>query len=136
MPYEGDDRSRARRGLRLRTLWHRCWGAVVVLLGVALIFYAGFGLTLVPDDMALEYAYRAAHPCGAAVTEDCLRPVQATVRGTEIREQPKNQRYGLRLTGPGSGPREWPWAEPSRCSGTCEPETWSPSPCGGTTRPL
>ncbi|MFB7111915.1 hypothetical protein [Streptomyces sp. NPDC056190] len=106
MPYEGDDRSRARRGLRLRTHWHRCWGAVALLLGVALIFFAGLGLTLVPDDMAEEHAYRAARPCGTAVSEDCLRPVQATVRGTEIREQPKNQRYDLRLTGPGSVPRE------------------------------
>ncbi|MFF9452417.1 hypothetical protein [Streptomyces flaveolus] len=106
MPYEGDDRRGARGGLRLRTLWHRCWGAVALLLGVALIFFAGFGLTLVPDDMAEERAYRAARPCGTAVTEECLRPVQATVRGTEIREQPRNQRYDLRLTGPSSVPRE------------------------------
>ncbi|MFE9310796.1 hypothetical protein ACIQCF_26395 [Streptomyces sp. NPDC088353] len=91
---------------RLRTVRHRCWGAVAILLGVALIFFAALGLTLVPDDMAEERAYRAARLCGTAVTEDCLRPVRATVRGTEIREQPKNQRYDLRLTGPGPVPRE------------------------------
>ncbi|MFF9125865.1 hypothetical protein ACF09J_21585 [Streptomyces sp. NPDC014889] len=106
MPYEGDDRHGARRDLRLRTLWHRCWGAVAVLLGVALIFFAGVGLARVPDDMAEERAYRATRPCGAAVTGDCLRPVQATVRGTEIREQARNQRYDLRLTGPSPVPRE------------------------------
>ncbi|MFJ4731320.1 hypothetical protein ACIP6V_03160 [Streptomyces sp. NPDC088770] len=106
MPYEGDDRGGVRRDLRLRTLWHRCWGAIAVLLGVALIFFAGAGLTVVPDDTAEEHAYRAARPCGAAVTEDCLRLVRATVRGTEIRERARSRRYDLRLTGPGPVPRE------------------------------
>ncbi|WP_073950773.1 hypothetical protein [Streptomyces kebangsaanensis] len=99
-----------RRALRLRTLWHRCWGAGAVLLGAALLLAAGTGLALVPDDLAEERAYRAARPCGAAVTEDCLRSVRATVRGTEIQEQSRNARYELRLDGPGPVPRNLPMA--------------------------
>ncbi|MFE9171866.1 hypothetical protein ACFYNZ_20600 [Streptomyces kebangsaanensis] len=89
MPYGPTDRRDGRPALRLRTLWHRCRGAGAVLLGVALLAAAGAAPARVPDDMAEERAYRAARPCGRAVTEDCLRSVQATVRGTVIREGPE-----------------------------------------------
>ncbi|GED86528.1 hypothetical protein [Streptomyces sp. 6-11-2] len=90
----------------MRTLWHYCWGAVAVLLGVTLIFFAGVTLALVPDRMAEERAYQAARPCRAAVTEDCLRSVQATVRDTDIREPNKGgQTHDLLLTGPAPVPR-------------------------------
>ncbi|MFE4414139.1 hypothetical protein [Streptomyces sp. NPDC056821] len=102
MSYEPDDP----RALRLRTLCYLCWGAVAVLLGVALLLLAGVWLSTVPDDMAEERAFRAALPCGAEVTEDCLRSVQATVRGTEIRTQPKNERYELLLSQPGPVPAD------------------------------
>ncbi|PZH01473.1 hypothetical protein C1I97_22390 [Streptomyces sp. NTH33] len=105
MPYGHGARRGGRRALRLRTLWHRCWGAGAVLLGVTLLLVAGFALVMVPSELAEEHAYRAARPCGAAVTEDCLRSVQATVRGTEIEERPKNERYELRLDGPSPVPR-------------------------------
>ncbi|MFJ6563899.1 hypothetical protein ACIQMV_29345 [Streptomyces sp. NPDC091412] len=102
MPYEPDDSRAARRARRLRTLWHLCWGAVALLLGVALLLFAGIGLILVPDQMAEERAYQAARPCEAVVTVDCLRSVQATVRDTDIREPSKGGKtYDLLLTGPG-----------------------------------
>ncbi|WP_445524222.1 hypothetical protein [Streptomyces cyslabdanicus] len=108
MPYEGDDRRGARHDLRLRTLWHRCWGAVAVLLGLAALLLAGIGLSAVSDAKAAERAYRAARPCGVAVTVDCLRSVQATVRGAEIRESRhvREERYELLLTGPRPVPRK------------------------------
>ncbi|MEU6009540.1 hypothetical protein [Streptomyces sp. NPDC047453] len=107
MPYERTDRRDGRPALRLRTLWYRCWGAGAALLGVALLVAAGAGLTTVTDHMTEERAYRAARPCGRAVTEDCLRSVQATVRDTVIQKGPKQYaRYALELGGPVPVPRE------------------------------
>ncbi|MEV5005471.1 hypothetical protein [Streptomyces sp. NPDC055692] len=70
-----------------------------------MLLSAGVALTAVPDGMTEERAYQAARPCGAAVTEDCLRSVQATVRGTQVRRESKSTRRELLLTGPGV-PRE------------------------------
>lgn len=53
-------------------------------LGLAALLLAGIRLSTVSDAKAEERAYRAARPCGTAVTVDCLRSVQATVHGTEI----------------------------------------------------
>ncbi|MFB7114118.1 hypothetical protein [Streptomyces sp. NPDC056190] len=41
---------------RLRTLWHRCWGAVAILLGLAALLFAGIGLSTVSDAKAEERA--------------------------------------------------------------------------------
>jgi hypothetical protein len=93
-------------GLRPRALWHRCWGTCAALLGIALLLAAVAVLLIVPDLMADERAFLAARPCTAAVTDDCLHSVQATVRGTVIREQPKNSEYTLTLDGPRPVPGE------------------------------
>lgn len=65
-----------------------------------MLLAAGLTLAAVPDLMAAERAYRAARPCAATITDDCPRTVQATVRGTVIRERTKDSEYTLELTGP------------------------------------
>ncbi|MGW2893178.1 hypothetical protein ACWDAO_00720 [Streptomyces sp. NPDC001212] len=105
MPYGETSRSDSQPALRLRTLWYRCCGAGAVLLGIVLLVAAGGVLAMVPDTMAEERAYQAARPCGSAVTEDCLRSVQATVRDTVIKRGSKEySRYALELDGPDPGP--------------------------------
>ncbi|WP_340377604.1 hypothetical protein U5640_22705 [Streptomyces sp. SS7] len=113
-------------GLRSGVLWHRCWGTCAALLGTALLTIAGVSLLIVPDLMADERAFLAARPCTATVADDCLHSVQATVRGTVIREQPKNSEYTLRLDGPRPVPCELDMADPARCSRTCVPGRRSP----------
>ncbi|MFJ5173952.1 hypothetical protein ACIQJX_09365 [Streptomyces griseoviridis] len=93
---------------RGRVLWHRGWGVCAVLLGVVLLAAAGVGLAVVPASVAEERAFRSALPCGVATLDDCLRPVTATVSGTEIRDHPKNPRYDLHLTGAPAAPRSLP----------------------------
>lgn len=98
MPRPLADRGRS-LWLRRRILWHRGWGLCALLLGAGLLAAAGVGLAVVPESVAEERAFRSARPCGPAPRPDCLRPVHATVGGTEIRDHPKNPRYELRLTG-------------------------------------
>ncbi len=63
-----------------------------------MLLEAGLALAAVPDPRAGERAYHTARPC-TAITNDCLRTVQATVRGTVIRERTKSSEYTLSLTG-------------------------------------
>ncbi|MFF2211470.1 hypothetical protein [Streptomyces antibioticus] len=81
-------------------IWRRIWGSCLALLGLALLLVAAAGALLVPDVVADERAFRAARPCAGTDTGDCLRSVPATVRGTLIREQPRNYAYVLELDGP------------------------------------
>ncbi|MCX4738994.1 hypothetical protein [Streptomyces antibioticus] len=81
-------------------LRYRCGGVCLALLGLALLLVGAVGVLIVPDLVADERAFRAARPCVGAATGDCLRSVPATVRGTLIREQPRNYAYVLELDGP------------------------------------
>ncbi|WP_344357138.1 hypothetical protein [Streptomyces gobitricini] len=94
--------------VRRRAVRHRVWGLCSALAGFVLLLLAVTGLAAVPDLMDDERAYEAAVPCAprAAAGAGCLRPVEATVVRTVIRDEVKNEEFTLRLTGPPEVPGE------------------------------
>lgn len=86
--------------LRHRTILHRAWGALVVLLGLGVLLIAATGLAVVPEMMADERQYLRATPCPSNTlepAEDCLHTRPARVAGTVVRDEPKHEEFTLRL---------------------------------------
>ncbi|MFI2434377.1 hypothetical protein [Streptomyces sp. NPDC018693] len=100
--------------VRRRTLWHRTWGLCAALLGAAMLLLGGLFLTLVPELIQDEKTYGAATACTdrSAAHDECLRPFEATVTRTVIKDQPKTSEYELYLNGPAQVPDSIPMGGP------------------------
>ena len=108
---DGRDRFRlpaSPAAVRRRAVRHRAWGLCSALAGLVMLLLAGAGLAAVPELMDDEQAFNTAVPCGpeAVAGADCLRPVEATVVRTVIRDEVKYEEFTLRLTGPREVPHE------------------------------
>ncbi|MBQ0827146.1 hypothetical protein [Streptomyces tagetis] len=90
------------------TRWHRVWGTVAALLGAAALVTAAVSVAFVPELLDDVRDFENARPCPTAgpAPADCLRPVLATVRGTVIRDEGRNQQYHLLLRGDRDVPAE------------------------------
>ncbi|MGA5702790.1 hypothetical protein [Peterkaempfera bronchialis] len=90
------------RRVRRRARWHRVWGVCALAAGALVSAFAVTVFAGVPETAAVERAFLAAVPCPAAADDgvaDCLRTVQATVTGTQIRRG-RGSRYFVELLGP------------------------------------
>ncbi|MFF7438948.1 hypothetical protein [Streptomyces sp. NPDC008122] len=85
---------------RRRTLWHRTWGSLAALLGLAFLLVVASGLAALPEVMTDERLYRQATPCSAptpAPAENCFYSRSTRVAAVVIREEPKYEEFTLRL---------------------------------------
>ncbi|MEU7019443.1 hypothetical protein ABZ990_02120 [Streptomyces sp. NPDC046203] len=96
--------------VRVRVLGYRVGGLCVTLLGGLALLVGALALAAVPSLIEDEKAFADATPCAtaspASAHADCLREVDATVKRTVIRDQPKTAEYTLYLDGPGQVPSE------------------------------
>ncbi|MEU8543280.1 hypothetical protein AB0C52_25395 [Streptomyces sp. NPDC048717] len=94
--------------VRARALGYRVGGLCVALLGGFALLVGALALAAVPSLIKDERAFADATPCatGSPSHADCLRDLDATVKRTVIRDQPKTAEYTLYLDGPGRVPSE------------------------------